>query len=218
MYWTCWIDFNQDGDFEDNLEFVAYGAGAGTITGGITIPAGIPNGTCAMRVITKLGGYATSPCGTYLYGETEDYCINVVNGTLKPEDTDTKSALVINDPIELTALVTSDTEEVEPVVVNTGVLETTELETIETEITQDATPLEVRIYPNPVSQVMNLEINDVSEVTQISLYSQSGQKLRNIEIKERSRTDVSDLNGGMYIIRILRNDGRTDTEKVIIMN
>ena len=38
VYWTAWIDYNMDGDFNDNFEFVAYGCGAKTLSGTITIP------------------------------------------------------------------------------------------------------------------------------------------------------------------------------------
>ena len=78
--------------------------------------------------------------------------------------------------------------------------------------------LEVRIYPNPVSQVMNVEINEVATIEAIGLYNQTGMKVRSLEINETSRTEVSDLSGGMYLIRILRTDGSIETQKVIIMN
>ena len=224
MYWTCWIDYNQDGDFDDNLEFVAYGAGSGTITGGITIPPSVTNGSCAMRVISKLGGYATSPCGTYLYGETEDYCVTVINGNVKPEDGATKSALVINDPVELSPFDLVTTIEVQDP--ETDEVEFASEEESDTELdisleeikTVELERLEVRIYPNPVSQVMNVEINEVATIEAIGLYNQTGMKVRSLEITETSRTEVSDLSGGMYLIRILRTDGSIETQKVIIMN
>ena len=228
MYWTCWIDFNQDGDFDDNLEFVAYGAGAGAITGGITIPPNISNGTCAMRVISKLGGYATNPCGTYLYGETEDYCVNVINGTLKSDDDNTRSATAVNTPVELNSYALENIEEVvEEEVVEEEVVEevTDEKITVDLDINIDETiaqpemeRLEVRIYPNPVSKIMNLEINEVESIEAIGLFNQTGMKVKSLEINESSTTDVSNFDGGMYIIRILRRDGSIETEKVIIMN
>ena len=46
-----------------------------TFTGTITVPTGIPIGSSSvMRVICKEGGNIT-PCGTYSYGETEDYSV-----------------------------------------------------------------------------------------------------------------------------------------------
>ena len=78
--------------------------------------------------------------------------------------------------------------------------------------------LEVRIYPNPVSKIMNLEINEVESIEAIGLFNQTGMKVKSLEINESSTTDVSNFDGGMYIIRILRRDGSIETEKVIIMN
>ena len=158
VYWTCWIDFNQDGDFNDNFEFVAYGAGSQPISGVITIPAGIPSGTCTMRVSSKLGGYATDPCETFQYGETEDYCINVINGTFIKGDGDvTNRSAVSNSAIELVSTV-----------IEAEIVEET-AEAIEIEITEDNFALEdveeiiqeveIKVYPNPVSHIMNITLS-----------------------------------------------------------
>lgn len=78
------IDYNQNGLFTDAGETVytsATGtAGPHTETGNITIPVTALTGNTRMRVVTVETGTPTSitPCGTYTWGETEDYLINVV--------------------------------------------------------------------------------------------------------------------------------------------
>lgn len=83
---AIFIDWNNDGDFTDAGEKV-YNSAAGTSgphteTGNITVPAGATLGNCKMRVVNVETSVPASinPCGTYSWGETEDYFINVANG------------------------------------------------------------------------------------------------------------------------------------------
>ena len=99
MFWSVWIDYNHDGDFYDNFEFVAYGAGANCINGTITIPSGVLNGTTVMRVTAQTGGYVTDPCGEFAQGETEDYCIEIVNGTLNLKGGELTSSRSFDDNV-----------------------------------------------------------------------------------------------------------------------
>ena len=81
------IDYNGDGDFSDAGEEIAASGvmGNGVFTKSITIPAGATNGTTRMRVVCreKESGDAddatavsnTKACGTYSWGETEDYSL-----------------------------------------------------------------------------------------------------------------------------------------------
>lgn len=78
------IDYNQNGLFTDPGETVytsaAGTAGPHTETGNITIPGTAVTGTTRMRVVTVETGTPTgiNPCGTYTWGETEDYFVNIV--------------------------------------------------------------------------------------------------------------------------------------------
>ena len=86
-FWKVWIDYNMDGDYTDDGEYIAYGVGSGSINGTISLPwTNIWNGTTTMRVACKYGSYPIGPCEVFSIGETEDYCINISGGELKPDD------------------------------------------------------------------------------------------------------------------------------------
>ncbi|MEZ5047461.1 MAG: GEVED domain-containing protein [Chitinophagaceae bacterium] len=91
IYYACgiaiWIDFNQDGDFDDAGEEVYMEntslAGPRSATGNIAIPATATLGVTRMRVTAAEGFAGTgvlTPCLSYGYGETEDYFVEIVPG------------------------------------------------------------------------------------------------------------------------------------------
>ena len=87
-FWRIWIDYNHDGSFtSDEIAFsqfnpkLPYAAALWSINGSITIPATAPTGITRMRIVMQRGNTPPSACGTYVNGETEDYSVNIVNGT-----------------------------------------------------------------------------------------------------------------------------------------
>jgi hypothetical protein len=94
-----WIDWNNDGVFSAGSETVSYLTPTGAGTGGsvgpyaivFTVPAGATIGDCRMRVAISdkhtSTGYAqisSVGCGTFKYGEVEDYNIHVLTGCNAP--------------------------------------------------------------------------------------------------------------------------------------
>ena len=79
-YFAVYIDYNKDLDFADAGELVYSGSGAATISGSFTVPAATTAGSTRMRVVMK-DAAITSSCGTYTYGEVEDYTVNITTGT-----------------------------------------------------------------------------------------------------------------------------------------
>ncbi len=81
-YWRVWIDFNQDGLFDDQSEMVVNIDIEGTVERVITIPQGIAEGNARMRVSMMYIGFGQvgtpMSCENVETGETEDYCVSFV--------------------------------------------------------------------------------------------------------------------------------------------
>jgi Subtilase family/GEVED domain/Secretion system C-terminal sorting domain len=107
-YFKVWIDFNQNGTFEEPEELV-FDPGTGSdqeISGNILIENGTPLGITRMRIGMRwegTGGTSTpAPCSNNPNGEVEDYCVNILPG--EPTGCD----LPINlDTMDLTSFATN---------------------------------------------------------------------------------------------------------------
>lgn len=77
-----WIDFNQDGDFDDTNENVVCTVNDGADgTYSISVPASASLGSTRMRIRIKYwDADCGSPCGDTQYGEVEDYTVNILAG------------------------------------------------------------------------------------------------------------------------------------------
>jgi hypothetical protein len=77
----AWIDFDRDGTLDPVNEIVFSSAttSSNTVTGTVNIPPTAMSGNTLMRVVFVETSAATSvnPCGTYTWGETEDYMITI---------------------------------------------------------------------------------------------------------------------------------------------
>ncbi len=81
-YFRVYADWNNDGDFTDAGETLVSSAGSTSATDrafGFTVPAGALNGSHRARVVMS-DASATTSCGSYSYGETEDYTFSVTGG------------------------------------------------------------------------------------------------------------------------------------------
>ncbi|WP_394666238.1 reprolysin-like metallopeptidase [uncultured Chryseobacterium sp.] len=79
--YAVYIDYNGDGDFADSGELAWSKTGSTTspVTGSITIPSTATVGATRMRVMMQYSSVPTSSCGTYTYGQVEDYTLNIVS-------------------------------------------------------------------------------------------------------------------------------------------
>jgi hypothetical protein len=73
--WRIWIDFNNDLVFSAD-ELVFSGAASGTIASTFTVPSTVSAGTRRMRISMSYGSAAPA-CGTFTYGEVEDYSVSI---------------------------------------------------------------------------------------------------------------------------------------------
>jgi len=77
--YAVFIDYNQDGDFDDAGETVWSKATSTTTpaVGTFSVPTGATSGATRMRVSMKYNGTPTA-CETFSYGQVEDYTVNIV--------------------------------------------------------------------------------------------------------------------------------------------
>ncbi|GAA4445351.1 hypothetical protein GCM10023091_36920 [Ravibacter arvi] len=78
---AIWIDFDGNGSFSSSEKvFYTIQGSTGPITGSFSIPAdAVHRSNARMRVVTNYGSPPDLPCGSYEYGETEDYAITITN-------------------------------------------------------------------------------------------------------------------------------------------
>ncbi|MTI25052.1 M20/M25/M40 family metallo-hydrolase [Fulvivirga kasyanovii] len=79
--WRVWIDYNHDGDFTDSGEQVYSGTSSSTSSGSFTVPSGASSVTTRMRVSMRYRN-APSSCGSFDYGEVEDYTVSINGSSL----------------------------------------------------------------------------------------------------------------------------------------
>ena len=90
-FFTVWIDWNQNGTFEGTEMYPigsivnSTGADGKQALGSITVPADATEGSTRMRVIKNFGSSPTNPCGSYSFGQIEDYTLIVSDGVVEPE-------------------------------------------------------------------------------------------------------------------------------------
>ena len=74
--WNVWIDLNKNGIFEDS-ERLYGGASASAINTVLTVPETAAEGETRMRIAMQYG-VPPSACGSFGYGEVEDYTVRIV--------------------------------------------------------------------------------------------------------------------------------------------
>lgn len=79
--YRVWIDYNQDGDFNDSGEqvYTRSKTKATSVSGSFTVPTSALSGATRMRVSMKYNANSTS-CETFSYGEVEDYTVIIGSG------------------------------------------------------------------------------------------------------------------------------------------
>ncbi len=86
-FYKVWIDYNQDGQFDNSTEVALESALSvdAPFAGIITIPEGAKVGLTRMRIamVADFEAIARTPCATYSFGEVEDYCVTVTDGNFQ---------------------------------------------------------------------------------------------------------------------------------------
>lgn len=98
-----WVDYNQDGDFDDENERVIVNSGKGPWIGTFTIPANARPGKTRMRIRltdTFSSAHTSSPCGNTTVGDVEDYTLNIGTETLGLYNPAVNKLLVYPNPFK----------------------------------------------------------------------------------------------------------------------
>jgi len=135
-----YIDYNQDGDFADSGELVGSvtcTAEATTYSKSFTVPTNATGGNTRMRVVMS-DNSSTSYCGSYSYGETEDYLVQVT----EPDDHDAGATEFLS-PLTTSTLTENDVVPVEVLVYNLGLLS---LDSMDVVLTLDGSIIQTVTY------------------------------------------------------------------------
>jgi hypothetical protein len=74
--WAVFIDLNRDKVFQASEQLFTT-SGLGAVTGSVTIPSTVAAGPTRMRIVMSYGAAVPPSCGTFSYGEVEDYTVNI---------------------------------------------------------------------------------------------------------------------------------------------
>lgn len=116
--YRVWIDYNQDGDFTDAGEQVWSQSATqnASVSGNFTVPSSAANGATRMRVSMRYNSLP-SACGSFNYGEVEDYTVVIEGSSLlnekDPFSSDNKTMVTIypnpvNDVLNISFQTKSD--------------------------------------------------------------------------------------------------------------
>lgn len=81
----------------------------------------------------------------------------------------------------------------------------------ETMAISDVDSSEIKIYPNPVNGLLNLDLKGNAVV---EIYTMTGQKITTLNIQNKGQIDVSSFANGVYMLKI-NIDGKVKTKKFI---
>lgn len=167
-YFTVFIDWNQNGDWTDAGEMYEIGSitsSTGTdgkqAIGNIVVPADAVLGSTTMRIVKNFNSSPTNPCGSYSFGQGEDYTI------------------LVDDTVGIT----------------------------------DISKTSISVYPNPATDVLNISAN--GEIANISMYNLLGQQVITNTKTNNGQVDVSNLQEGVYMLKVTMMDGKESSFKVV---
>ena len=192
--WQVWIDFNGDGDFDEEGEAVFLISGNGRVEGLIGIPADAVSGTTRMRIAMKWGELI-QPCESFSWGEVEDYTLNLQGAASIGERNP------MNDMAKI---------------FTTGKPATYTVQDREGAVN-------LHLFPNPTTEFINLEWTDQQDKTyELSIYNSLGQLQKHQQIPthkgpNKTKMSLKDFPNGVYLLQ-LRNKDRVITKEFIITN
>lgn len=74
-------------------------------------------------------------------------------------------------------------------------------------------PDTISIYPNPVTEQLNIQSSQV--ISYATVENMSGQIIKKVRLNEGNQIQMNDLDNGIYLISLQLNDGVNKTYKII---
>ena len=76
---------------------------------------------------------------------------------------------------------------------------------------------DVELYPNPTNGLINIAGTDISNIKEISIFNQLGQRVMNLNASQLNNNsfDISDLNKGVYFVQLKDNSNNSKTMKIV---
>jgi len=81
--WSVYLDLNRDRAFTAS-ELMYTSSSSSAVTANFSIPATATAGPTRMRVVMSYGSATPPLCGSFSYGEVEDYTVNIQTGSTPP--------------------------------------------------------------------------------------------------------------------------------------
>ncbi len=75
--------------------------------------------------------------------------------------------------------------------------------------------IETVLYPNPVAERLLLKTDDLKKISKVELYNAMGIAVIQTDVVPNSGLDVKNLPSGLYVVKVTRTNGSTDTFKVL---
>ncbi|SDH49110.1 Por secretion system C-terminal sorting domain-containing protein [Dyadobacter soli] len=75
---------------------------------------------------------------------------------------------------------------------------------------------EMVLYPNPTAQVLNLSLADFPHVKSIQIINEKAVRVYDSGTAPTSQIDVSNLLSGNYVVRVIRTDGSSHSQKIVV--
>lgn len=203
LFWRMWIDWNDDGDFDDIGELlhshkVVYYLGQFFDNGaGFSVPATAPLGRYRLRVAMKFGDYP-EPCETFERGEVEDYTVNIIVDGSDPQPLITqgnKEAIILEKKIQANWI--QQSSDIEKLV-------------------------DFRVFPNPAAEEAYIDLKQYKgRIVNIAVSDVAGHIIYNKIIENPAtapmRLDLSTFENGIYFIVIKSYDKRDVVRKLKVL-
>ncbi len=78
---------------------------------------------------------------------------------------------------------------------------------------------EVKIYPNPANDIINIEIENNIQNGEILIYNSIGHLVNRIDLTNNHKSiNLSNFNNGLYFIKITENSNIIASKKVLVIH